>query len=116
MADNMADIRKLRSRVEQVAKEMHLELAGFAITPAKDEDGNDILTISALIKVEALESIEETEQRGFDDEFDKIFAANFGEGEDFLSDESKKMIEKDRLMEQQAKDELQAMLDEFEGK
>lgn len=116
MADNMSDLRKLRGRVEEIAKDMNLELMNFSITPAKDADGNDILNIAAFIKVEALETIEETEQRGIDDQFNAIFAAEFGTAEDFVDDDTRKIIERDKAQKDKAQAELQAMLDEMEGK
>jgi hypothetical protein len=113
-ADNMKDLRKLRDRVQEIAKEMNLDVISFSIIPGKDEHDNDILTISALIGVEALETIEETQQRKTDDAFEAIFAKEFGGSTDFLSDETKAALKKEEEEKEAAAKALREVLDDFD--
>jgi len=116
MSDNMSDLRKLRTAVQQVTDDLNLKVAEFAITPGKDEDDNDILKVVLLITAEAVETIEETEQRHVDDDFAAIFAAEFGDSmSDFADDETKALIEAEAKKKAQAAEDLRKAIEELEG-
>lgn len=115
MADNLEDLRKLRKAVETITDDLNLKLVGFAVTPGKDSSDNDILNVAMIVTVEAVETIEQTEQRHVDDDFDAIFAAEFGDGLDFVSDETKELLEKERLAAEKRKADLDAAIKEIEG-
>lgn len=95
MSDNMQDLRKLRTAVEAKCQELHLNLVHFAVTPGKDANDTDILNVAMLVTAEAVETIEETETRTTNDEFEALFAANFGDIDDFASDETKELLAKE---------------------
>lgn len=110
---NLDDLRKLRARAEELADSLNLKIGGFAVTPGKDEHDNDILNVAFFLTAEAVETIEETEQRKIDDEFNALFGANFGDTTEFADDETKALLDKDEQQKQAAKEELQRLLDEM---
>lgn len=112
---NLDDLRKLRKRIEEEADKLNLQVGGLTIVPGKDEQDNDILNVMFLLTPEAVETIEETEQRKIDSAFDALFGAEFGDdATDFVGDDTKKILEAEEAKKQKAKDELQRILDEMD--
>lgn len=115
MSEDLTKLRLLKKRVKEITEDLSLKLVGFAITPGDDSNDPSVLNVAMIVTVEAVETIEQTEQRHVDDDFDAIFAAEFGEGLDFVSDETKELLEKERLAAEKRKADLDAAIKEIEG-
>lgn len=112
---NLNDLRKLRTSVEKLADELNLKVGQFDITPGKDEHDNDVLKLVMFITVEAVETVQETEQRHTDAEFDSIFAEEFGDMTEFADDDTKALLERESDKKRKAAEELQRVIDEMEN-
>lgn len=114
MTDKIEALRTLIKHVNQKAKDLNLQVADLAFRPATDSEGRDVMSIVFVLTAEAVESAEETVQRKTDDEFEALFAANFGDTVEFADDETKELVEKQKQKELNAKDVLADMLGEFD--
>lgn len=112
--DYLEDVRKLRDAIQRKAEELNLNVAGFSLLPGQTSEDTDIVQVAFFLTPEAVETLEETEQRAIDAEFDALFKSNFGDSDMFAGDETKALKEKQKKQEEDAKNSLKDLLDEID--
>lgn len=71
--DHLDKVRLLMKAVRKRAEDNNLGLKNFVLIPSEDGD-NDFVQLGFVITPEALETIEETQQRATDDSFEQMMA------------------------------------------
>lgn len=73
MSETMDNLAKLRKVVEKAAEEMDLKMGPFSVMPAVPGTPiPDTLTVTFIVTPEAVETMDETEQRRIDAEFEAM--------------------------------------------
>lgn len=92
--DPLEKVRLLLKAVQKRAKDNNLELKNFVVIPSEDTT-NDFVQLGFVITPEALETIEETQQRQTDDSFEAMMAGVSLDGfEDNLPEEVQGRVDK----------------------
>lgn len=97
MSDPLEPVRNIRSRVEEIAADMNLQVGGFALIPSF-EGGPDMIQATFVLSPEAVETLDQTVQRQTDDAFAQLMGAGFGDSDVFADEETlkAKQAEEDR--------------------
>lgn len=69
--ESIGPIRKLRKRLEETCKELDTKLEQFVLLPG-DENRPDLIQVVIFVDADALLTIQEREQKKFDEQFSEI--------------------------------------------
>lgn len=112
--DELDTVRKLRRRIREAAGAVDLDLLSFNLVPGENPGDTDVVNLVFSVTAEAVETLEETEQRRIDDEFNSLFGASFGKkAVEFMDDETREKLAKADSKVEAAKTDLSSLLDEW---
>ncbi len=119
MSDPLEPFRNLAQRLNEIAEANHATIAPGSVTiiPGDNPDEPSIITAVFILTPESVETLEETETRKTNDQFNDIFGANFTSDEqtEFLTDDEKEKKDGgDTKMKGLADDLLRDLLGENE--
>lgn len=69
-------LRRLRSRLQELADKLHVELNNVAFMPGPDPGDPDVVQVVFMLTPDALKTQAELEAKRIDDEFARIIAGN----------------------------------------
>lgn len=112
--DGLSELKKLMAAVNKKAEELNLDVLYFAALPSPKDGDRDVLNITFRLTPEAVESAEATMQRSIDSQFEDLFKTEFGDVTEFADDETVKRVEKEKKKREDARDDIQRLLDDFD--
>lgn len=111
MSNDLEQIKNIYKRIKEIAAKYNLEVANFAVIPGAEETDPSFVSASFMLTAESVETLEETEQRKTNDEFDALLADAFEDSSDFADDETKALLDKVKQRELEAKEELRKLIE-----
>lgn len=100
--ESMTPLRKLRERIENEMEQLGLKVHHIAFVPQGPADENDFLQLAVFVTGDALETLEEREQKKYDSEFEAMFA----------TDEQKPSSKEQKDIDNRIKQSIQALMDD----
>lgn len=74
MTNPMEQLQKLRGRMQAIGEQLGLDMKGFMVLPAEDEDGVNLCQVMFIVKSEAIQGTEDTDSALLREQFDAITA------------------------------------------
>ena len=84
MTNPMEQLQLLRRRMQAIGDELGLELKGFMVLPAEDEDAANLAQVMFVVRSEAFSGGEDTDDALMREQFDAITAGFDPTGEEDL--------------------------------